>query len=286
MVAPVLNIEEYQFKDDGIVLNTDAVVPFVDVVSIQGLDSGALRTTTKDHEGTDGGFVDAKYETLRTVVIQGVAYTDPTQFEVFMEELKKNYGPSDTAEPFYFMTDNGPRVVYGKSLGVKYAKTNQRSYGVQPFNVTILCEDPRVYIAETEMATIRAGGFVGGFSFPFAFPFSFGPTVAPSSGTLVLLGNREVPGSYVLNGPITNPTVLNETLGLSWNFSLALSAGEFLIINPRLKTVRYNGGPSRRSSMKGRWWMLQPGPNDFRLVGDGADENVTSLVIDAKPARR
>src|SRR4051794_20897827 len=111
MAQPTLNVEEYQFRDDGIPLNTTAQIPFVDIESVKGLDSGDLRTTTKDHEGTDGGFVDTKYETLRTVVIEGTVYCDPTQFETYMEALKANFGPTDISMPFYIMTDAGMRVV-------------------------------------------------------------------------------------------------------------------------------------------------------------------------------
>lgn len=286
MAAPTLNVEEYQYRDDGIPLNTTAAIPFVDVISVKGLDAAEVRETVKDHEGTDGGFVDATNETLRTVVLECEAYTDPAAFETYMESLKANFEPSAISLPFYIMTDAGMRVVYGKSTGVKYTKTNSRSYGRQPFNVTVLCEDPRVYIAGFASVEINAGGVIGGRGYNKGYPFGYGPVVKPSSGSLVLAGSRSVPGTYTLYGPAITPTIINDTYGLQWTYNLALSADDYLTINPRLKTVRLNGGPSRRSSMTGKWWSLRVGTNDFRLQATGVVEGKTKLVITTEPARR
>lgn len=287
MATPVLNVEEYQYGDDGIALNTTATLPFVDIEEVQGLDSGNLRTQVKDHEGTDGGFVDSYYETLRTVIIKGTIYADPANFESYLDTLKANYEPTQISVPFYFRTDAGMRVVYGKSQGLKYVKTNQRSYGKQPFNVTILCEDPRVYEADFATITVNIGSAVGGYGYNKGYPYGYGAVVTPNSGSLFLGGSREVPGTYTIYGPTTNPAVINDTLGLRWDFNISLSAADYLVINPRLKTVRLNGGASRRSSMKGKWWMLQPNKsNDFRLMDTGGTPGVTKLVVTTQPSRR
>lgn len=286
---PTLLIEQYQFRDDGIILNSDSQVPFVDVTQLQGLDSAPTRPTVKDHEGTDGGFVESKYETIRTVVLDGIAYAAPTAFEAFLDQLKANFEPNDLPQPLYFQTDNGQRVVYGKSQGMKYSKTNQRSIGVQPFNVTFLCSDPRIYTPTViSSGPIYLGSVVtGGRGFPQGFPYGYGSAATQSSGSIAPGGNRETPGWYVIAGPIVNPSIVNDTLGKQWTFTISLATGEELWIRPRTKTVRLgDAGPSRRSTLRGPWWFLKPGTNNFRLLGSGGTIGVTSLTVYAQPAWR
>jgi hypothetical protein len=284
-----MNVETYLFRDDGITLNTDAVAPFVDITSVQGLDSAPLRTTTKDHEGTDGGFVDAELETLRTVVLEGVVYSDPTRHDAYLEALKANFEPNTDPQPLYYGLDSGDRVVFGKSQGLKYNKTNERSYGKQEFNVTVICGDPRIY-----SPTVVSSGKIylsaatsGGRGYPKGFPFGYGAAVTQSSGSITPGGTRSTPGWYVITGPIINPIIVNDTTGQQWTFTTSLAAGEQLWINPRIKTVRLGeNGPSRRKTLKGLWWFLQKGQNTFRLQGSGGTAGVTNLEIFARPAWR
>lgn len=282
-----LSVEQYQFGDTGIVLNSSPSIPFVDIEQVSGLDNGDVRSSTKDHEGADGGFVDSAYQTLRTVVLEGTIYANPNAFEAYMESLKANFAPTFLPVPLYFQTDAGPRVVYGKSQGLRYVKTNARNYGKQPFSVTILCEDSRIYDSTTQTVTVYTNTIVTeGRGYNKGYPFGYGAAIEPNSGTLILPGSRTSPGQYMLYGPVVNPIVINDTLGLEWDFFIALSKDDYLIIDPAYKTVRLNGGQSRRSSMVGRWWQLQPGTNDFRLFGTDTVTGVTRLVVNALPSWR
>jgi hypothetical protein len=286
---PTLVVEQYQFRDDGMVLNTDATLPFVDVTSVQGLDSAPTRATTKDHEGADGGFIESKYETFRTVVLEATAYTLPTAYEAYMDQLKANFEPNVVDQPFYFQTDNGQRVVYGKSQGLKYTKSNERSIGKQPFGVTILCQDPRIYTPTiVSSGKIYLGSVVtGGRGYPKSYPYGYGSAATQSAGSITPGGNRETAGWYLITGPIVNPSIVNDTLGKQWTLNISLAAGEVLWIKPRIKTVRLGEtGPSRRNTLKGPWWLLKPGTNSFRLLGSGGTVGVTNLEVFAQPAWR
>lgn len=286
---PTLLVEEYQYRDDGIVLNTDAVVPFVDLTSIEGLDNAPTRQTTKDHEGTDGGWVESQHETLRTVVFKGIAYAAPNAFDVYLDRLKENFAPVIEPEPLYFCTDAGDRVVYGKSQGLNYAKTNERSYGKQQFNVTVLCGDSRIYSPGIVSSgkIFLGSAVVGGRGYNKAYSFGYGGAATQSSGSITPGGNRDTPGWYVITGPIINPVVVNDTTGQQWQFTIALGTGEALWISPRVKTVRIGEhGASRRNTMRGLWWFLGKGQNNFRLLGSGGTVDVTNLEVFARPAWR
>src|SRR5687768_9358567 len=93
----------YQLGDAGIILNPDSLsTPFVDITRVTGLDSPPFRTTERDHEGTDGGFMDAEYEKGRPIILEGLAYANGSELESFLDDLKANFAPSRTLLPFYF----------------------------------------------------------------------------------------------------------------------------------------------------------------------------------------
>lgn len=290
MAAPTLAIEQYQFGDNGILLNGPTGVPFVDVEKIQGLDSTPIRLTTRDRVNKHGSWIDARYETIRTVVCDATAYTDPNNYEAYMDLLKSNYAPTDLPVPFYWQTDNGPRVLYCKSQGLRYTKDNQRGSGIQPFQFILLAGDPLVYSPGViSSGPIYLGSVTtAGRGYPKGYPFGYGPAASVSSGSITLGGNRSTPGLYVITGPIINPGIINDTLGLKWSFGLNLNAGEYLYIDTAATTVRFGSttGQSRRRYMTGPWWDLQTGQNNFRLTGSGGTPNVTNLTITAQSAWR
>jgi hypothetical protein len=180
--------------------------------------------------------------------------------------------------------------VYGKSLGVKFTKTNTRNYGMQAFQVTLLCGDSRKYSPTiVTSGPIYLGASSGtGFGFPLAFPFGYGGLTITSGGTITPGGNRTTPGLYVVTGPILSGwQIVNDAIGTAWTFNTALNAGESLYINPMYRTVRLGqNGPSRRGNMTGLWWWLLPGTTSFRLLGAGGTAGVTNLTITAQPAWR
>jgi hypothetical protein len=181
-------------------------------------------------------------------------------------------------------------VVFGKSQGLNYTKDKERSWGRQKFNFTILCPDPRIYSPTiVSSGPIYAGAAAsGGRGFNKSYPFGYGTTnAAEGAGSITPGGNRNTPGWYVITGPIINPKIINDTLGLQWTFTMSLAAGETLWINPRSKTVRLGEfGPSRRSKMRGPWWLLSKGTNQFRLAGTGGTPGTTNLTVYARPAWR
>lgn len=288
---PVLTAEQYQFGDNGILLNGPSTYPFTDVDKIQGLDSTPIRLTTRDRVNKHGSWIDARYETIRTVVIDCTSYTDPNYHDVYMDQLKANFGPSDLPVPFYFTTDNGNRVLYCKSQGLRYTKDSDRGFGKQAWQVILLAGDPRVYTPGivTSGPIYLGSSVTGGRGYPKGYPFGYGAAAAISAGTITVSGNRGTPAQYIITGPIINPGIANDTLGMIWQFAgLSLGAGETLYIDSAATTVRRNSatGPSNRKYMGGMWWDLQNGQNNFRLLGSGGTAGVTNLVINAQSAWR
>lgn len=264
MAPPVLTLEQYQFDDTGVLLNGDTALPFVDIESVQGLDMADVRTQQLDREGVHGGYVEALYNTVRTVTLEGTVYASPSALETYLDSLKANYAPSAADKPLYFMTDSNQRLVFGKSLGFKYPKDNNRRLGIVKFQVQIVCQDPRIY-----SSTATTG------------------SVAWSGGTLnvSLSGNRTSPGILSITGPVTSPTVTHTQSGTVFSFTgYTVAAGQVLKIDLGARSV-LQGGVNKRNvmTMTGNWYELSPGTNSFTRTGTGTT-GATTFAVDTRSA--
>lgn len=290
MAIPTLAVEEYQFGDAGMLLNGDPPVPFFDVQTVEGLDSAPVRLQQVDREGTDGGYVDSEFESSRTLTLTGVIYAAVTNMETYLDALKANFAPSKTSQPFYFQTDAGLRVIYGKSQGLKYPKDQLRRIGSANAQVQIVCEDSRIYSPTAMSQSVNlAAGVVAGRGYPKSYPFGYGAPVTQGGLVIVLSGNRDTPAILRIDGSITNPVVVNDTLGITMAFNLILNSGDFLTIDLDSKAVLLNNVTSVRNALTltGGWFKLLPGSTSFRLQGTQSPSTpIGKLTVSAFPAFR
>lgn len=269
-------LTDYTFRlgDGGIVLNTDSSsFPFVDIDEVRGLDSAPFRETTRDHEGVDGGFLDAEFEKARPIILEGTIYDDPNNLENFLNILKANYAPSTVLVPFYFKAPNSDeKILFVKPQGVRYDWDSDRRLGVTRAQFLVYAEDPRIYTNVENNVTIPLGGFATeGFGFPLSFPFAFGTTL--ETGTAVTLtnsGNRSTPVEFTIFGPSSEPSIINETLGKALSFDLDIATTENLVVNTYYRTVRLNGVINRRNALRDpNWFDLEQGDTTIRFQEAG-----------------
>jgi len=253
---PTLTAEQYRYKHDGIILNTSPSLPFVDITSIEGLDAAELRLQSHDREGIHGGYADATFETLRTVAIEGIVYADPAALETYLDQLKANFEPSRRPKRLFFGTDAGARFVWGKSLGIRFAKDNQRGRGVVPFQVQITCEDPRIYSANADQIVSVLSTSTTTFT-----------TLAGS------FGNRESPLVLRILGPASAGAVSftwnNKSCYFDLTYALALGSNDALIIDFDKRSVLLNYTSNARSdctiNSSGDWPSVSDSKNRYLI---------------------
>lgn len=279
--------DEYTFKlgDTGVVLNADDTTStFVDISKISGLDSAPPRSTERDHEGADGGFMDAEFEKGRPIALEGTVYAVNTELQPYLDKLKANWAVSRTLVPLYFKTPGvTERVLFVKPLGCRYdfeqaARLDQADIQFQAF-----AEDPRVYDSTLVSVNIYQGEQVtNGRSYPRSYPYGYGATTSIVGTNLTVDGNRPTPPVYTMTGPIDRPRIVNETTGESMFFDISLSATDSLVVDVKNRTVLLNG-QNRRSVLRyANWLFLQPGLNFIRYradtfnVSNGPQLNATS----------
>lgn len=272
-MSTLVNDTTFQLSDTGIILNDDALSnqPFIDIETVTGLDNAPYRQTKRDHEGVDGGFMDAEFETGRDISLAGIVYANNTPLEVFLDSLKANWAPSTVLIPLYVLTnDVGLRVVFVKPLGCQYDWDALRRTGMAAVTFTAYAEDPRFYSGTLQTTVMSIGAFIfTGFSFNLGFNFGFGGVSTTADGQFINnAGNRPAPVIMTITGPVLNPVIMNDTVSAVMQFNIDLQVGETLVIDTQYHTVRLNGITNRRNTLiVPGWFLLRPGDNFIRFRG-------------------
>lgn len=278
----------FQLNTDGVILNDEITAPgtpFVDVEKVSGLDSAPIRETRRDHEGVDGGFIDAEFEVGREITIEGTVYSNGQPLESYLDNLKSNYAPVADPVPFYYITEtNLNRLLFVKPLGCEYDWDLARRLGMTPIAIKMYAEDPRIYTNSLQTVPFSMGATItNGFSFNLGFNLTFGGVAATPDGQYVTNGgNRPTPAIFTINGPVTTPLIINDTLGLSLLFDIDLLAGETLVVDISNHTVRLNGTANRRNTLVvPNWFLLGKGQSFIRFRGIAGSGNMVLTFRDA-----
>jgi hypothetical protein len=274
----------FQLGTSGFILNDGSATayPTVDILEIQGLDSAPVRTTVKDREGYDGGYVDAEFDQARTIVLSGVLYDDCDHTEVTLDTLKKEWAPSKVPVALYLRFPQvGTRMLWVKPVGVNYSLSQLRRLGICEITFTAIAGDPRIYAAfETTKSMDVTNVVQTGYGYNKSYNYGYGG-VTPNSFAInvVNAGNRPTPAKFRMFGPYINPhiKVSNSAGDFEMAFDMIVdSTSYYLEVDTAARTVRFHGlfgAQNRRDTLRRpSWFDLQPGNNyvSFDIEGGGA----------------
>lgn len=286
----------FQYGDSGVPLNTDSQnLPFVDITGVTGLDNAPIRLTTQDREGMDGGYVDAEFEQLRTIVLTGNAYAPADTMELYLDQLKANFAPSRNTQPFYVRPPGiDQRILYCKAGGCKYDWDTSRRLAIAAVQFTLYAEDPAFY---SDVVTVVTKGLapttVTGRGYNMSFDYGFGGLPTDSEVVITNMGNRPAKGILSVTGPIHSGWSITNDNDLDINGNpktitidqIINAPDDPVTIDLRKRTV-VQGTTNRRNAMTtdSRWFMFQPGDNNIRFLG--ASEGSPTLTIQMQSAWR
>lgn len=257
MAIPALLDYEYQYRDDGVKLNSASVVPFVDVENITGLDMSEIDVTEVDIDGQHGGVINAEYFKTRTIVIDCTIYANPATVDVFIDTLISNFVPSGD-QPFYFKGAGvGTRLIYAKSLGIKFSIDTLRRIGSCKAQIILKAADPLKYVETTTTLTNN------------------------TYFTANNVGNMATrPIFDIRSGTHSSITLRNNTTGKQIVIPRQAVLGDIMTVDFNNKTVKING--INNSSVLGsgivNWWELIRGNNSIRFVSSGTTGYTVPVV--------
>lgn len=239
---------------------------------VTGLDSAEVRESSDLLVEADGGVHGAFYRGRRPFTLNGWIDTN-TDLATMSERADKLLAATDA------LRQDGTLVwkeSHRPETGVWFraAAGGARISGRIPkrFTLPLVSADDRIVGTAINTATIVPGGASGivGYTTPYDDPYGEEINVS-GQVTVINAGKKGARPWFVIEGPITNPRLVNNTTGEEIRITYTLAAGQFLTVDthPARRSVLLGGTSSRWGAVDNAnttWWELGSGANDVRLL--------------------
>ena len=238
---------------------------------VQSLDVGfpAVRQVADVRADADGTYDSTQYFGARTVSMVVRALGDR---RASFEELSKFLRPS-TRPILFYTVDGTERRLRLRPNGRSSSFVG--SPNSQEFLAQWVAPDGVIEAAVASVAVAQASsGGEAGRTYDLTFDRVYAATSPVGSVTAVNAGTASAQDFVIsLFGPCTNPRFENLTTGQQIRFVTTLTAGQFLEINVRDRTVRLNGlvAQNRYNTLDfatSQWFDLPPGESLLRYRPD------------------
>lgn len=236
------------------------------------LDSADVRESRDNRVEGHGAVQGNNWLAGRSGTIQGIIIPEPDMatYNAREQKLKRATRGLSAASPSV-MTWTPDGSVQRRILLYRQGRFTTSGRRPKAFAVAMSSPDAYIYSADEQSQVITpAGTSSGGFSSPLRSPLTSVYSQAAQSYVLNQ-GDAETWPRLVIQGPISNPTLLNNSTGLSWTLSYTLAAGETLTVDSAKRTVVFGASTNRFSAYAANfsanaWWSLLAGTNDIRLL--------------------
>ncbi|WP_157253221.1 phage distal tail protein [Nonomuraea typhae] len=194
------------------------LVPVEGWLSMPGIDNLNVEKPTQH------GAWDARKLAQQRIVsfqLQPNSRDDPTQVQTLIDAITSATGIPESEDPLPLVIKayGEPKLAFGQVIARPLVLDGDYNVGLPTVGVVIACGDPRLYGLEPH-----------------------GVTVAVSTPTAIAnAGNAATHPIIRLEGPVTNPVLVNSTLGRTLQFSIVVPEGEILEIVTGDGTVTMDG---------------------------------------------
>lgn len=276
-------IANYSFSFNGQVFGgTGSPYQILEVDGLEGLP--ALRTQDDNRGYADGMFSGRDFYAGRdiTMMIQILA-TSGASAQANFNTLQQALLPQTSGTtPLYFLLSNAEseQVINARVRGLRAKIDPNYTYGYIIAQATFFCPDPRYYASNIQTATLAYTPPTGRV-YNRIYNLTYGGGSVLITTNIANNGWTDTYPTIVLNGPIDNPVLGNQTQGLSLNFNCSLSSSDYLTVDLYNKLITLNGVSARNLLASGNWFSAQPGTNLFYLTGNAGSTlvGVTEAVV-------
>lgn len=272
-----------QLGESGIVLNeTDEYGVFWSLQ--EGSDlfgaSPTPRVVTGDRVSGHGSWDATEYFTSRSWTVEGFAYA-PDHETLHRARVRweraiglhpfKVTGVEPGFERFaWFRRDGSPLF-------------NETDPTTARFSASLFGADPRLYSSVEKQVSMGFPSTTGGLVWPAQLPWTWTATVVNGEAMLDNDGTCTAYPVWRIDGPVTEPSIVNAETGEAMHFDLALAAGEWLIVDVENHQVLANGDvqASRRDKFWGTWWGLAPQTSTPVIARFGGSSGAAGALLSA-----
>lgn len=240
----------------------------------------APRTITGDNANDHGSWDATRFYGPRRYALEGLAHaSDHTALHAAKQRLMTAVGLA-----FFQLRCVEPgfdRVGQFRRDGDVSWK--ELTHSIARFSVPLWAGDPRAYSVDTHTASTGFPSTVGGLAWPTTWPAIWDGVTTSGDLSVSNTGTETAWPTYRIDGPVTDPVILNADTGQAMRFAITLSPGEWLTVDTGTHQVLGNGDPaaSRRNTFHGDWFGLPPGPSTIRFTGSsGAGSTLSAFWRD------
>lgn len=244
-----------------------------------------VRSSDLQRAAKTGLVAGADYLGGRTVALTvAIIAWDQASFTAAVAAFEAAFAPGLSGElPLKFqvpgMASGGVGLIYCRPRKLSVPRDDAYFTFATEALVELYATDPLIY-SDTLM-DVQTGLSTpsGGMVFPLVFPLVFGSTGSFGTITVTNTGTVSTAPKFHIVGPVTNPTIRNETLDKQLTVSIVLAAGDYLDIDVAARSVLLNGSTSRYSSLTtAQWFNLVPGGNEIRFTAAGATAATVDVI--------
>jgi hypothetical protein len=282
-----LVLEDYMIAFNGLALGGSTVYNLIEVEGLLDLPdlSSSDQSRTYRH-GTDAGF---DVMGGRTIIISGdIVSTDTAAIDVAIKALTQAFTPGGSTE--CELAFQIPGIAGGMKASVfgrcRDRRVNvDRTYrdGLASFIVRVDTTSPYIVSSGTYQWTIdeSTAAVTPGVSFPIAFSMGFGGGTPGTQTTVTNSGTVPAEWTAVINGPVVDPVITNQTTGETMTFDITIADGDSLTVDTDNRTVKLNGTTNRYSTFDSAstWFTLPVGDTDLSFTFTSSTGTPTADLI-------
>lgn len=254
---------------------------------VTGLDGAEVRESAEELVEGDGGVHGDFYLGRRPITLQGILDPEPDPTAVNGRESRLKRAARALRSDSILRWQQSGRVETQLALRLQ-SRISITARRPKQFQIGMVSAEWRIVGSALQSANINlsgGGGGGSGLTFPmfvipapppggsigFQFDFDFGndPLGGIAQAYVENQGDAPAGPSFRIDGPVVNPQILNVTTGERIALDYSLGAGDYLLVDAATRTIKLNGTASRYAAfnyVQSRWWELQPGLNDLRIL--------------------
>jgi hypothetical protein len=240
--------------------------PYI-IQKLGGVDGVEIRVSEANKTGLSGGNIFKQLYGMRVIWFEGLIFgNDAADFAANRRALIRAYTITANTDLVMDMWDGSSVKFLAKVTLQPQIEYGQENINFVPFRIELKCESPLILSTTTD--SYQTGlAESGGFAIPTIIPISW---TGGGSDTFVIdnAGDVEAYPSFRISGPVSNPTVINQTTGQSFQIAASLLSGEYVDIyrDSQGQWVVKSGGATWFQYLSGNLFKIEPGNNTIKFT--------------------
>jgi len=252
------------------------------LISVEGLGDVEAETQSQRAPYQDGvQYIDSIFNPRPITIQLKISASNEEELSSFRKNLSSTFNPKLGLGKLTYVEGEDKKEIMVVSESIPYFPDGQGNRGrwFQKAMIDLIAPNP--YWLDPNQTSMPLQAYVGNFTLPFTLPFELGK----SGARTILYNEGDVPAPVRIDiqGPVTNPQIINHTTGEWLRVNRSIAADEILHINTtdgskRVEIYRDSQVYSVFGSLDhdSNWIKLDIGENEIEHIADAGDRK--SLV--------